>query len=92
MFIGYQSLNFYIIVNVILFIAEYPNCIYGPHKHNTDANYILKIIQTTFYQQQPHKYFNLIIFNEILIIQKLSNFSDVQLWNSLRVIQMYQNM
>jgi len=41
-----------------------------PHKHTTGKNYIVKIIQTTFYQQQPHKYFNLIIFNEILIIYK----------------------
>ena len=48
----------------------------------------VKIIQTAFYQQQPHEYFNLIIlFNEILI----RNFSDVQFWNSLRMIQMYRN-
>jgi len=26
------------------------------------------IIYTTFYQQQPHQYFNLIIFNEISLI------------------------
>ena len=45
-------------------------------KITTDTNYIVKIIQTTFYQQQSHKYFNLIIFNEILIIYKLRNFSN----------------
>jgi len=26
-------------------------------EQTTDTNYIVKIIQTTFYQQQPHKYF-----------------------------------
>ena len=39
-----------------------------PHKHITDTHFIVKIMWTTFYQQQPHKYFNLIIFNEISII------------------------
>ena len=29
MFIFYQPINFYIILNLILFIAEYPDCIYG---------------------------------------------------------------
>jgi len=48
-----------------------------PRKHITDTNYIVKIKWTKFYQQ-PHKYFNLIIFNEILIIQKLRNFSEAQ--------------
>jgi hypothetical protein len=48
-------------------------------KHTVDANFNLKIIYTTFYQQQPHKYFNLIIFIEFLIKQKLRNFRDVQL-------------
>ena len=33
-----------------------------------DTNYIVKLMQTTFYQQHLHYYFNLIIFNEILII------------------------
>ena len=28
-------------------------------KHTTDTNYIVKIIWTTFFQQKPHKYFNL---------------------------------
>jgi len=37
-------------------------------KHTTDINYIVKIIETIFYQQQPHKYFNLIIVTEILVI------------------------
>ena len=32
-----------------------------PRIHTTDKNYIVKIIKTTFYQQKPHKYFNLII-------------------------------
>jgi len=32
-----------------------------PHKHTNNTNYIVKIIQTTFYRYQPHKYFNLII-------------------------------
>ena len=61
-------------------------------KHTADTNCILKIIQTKFYQQHLHKYLNLIIFNEILIIPKLHNFSEVQLHNSLRMIQIYRNM
>ena len=44
-----------------------------PHKYMSDTNYILKIIQTTFYQQKPHKYFNLIIFSENLIVQEVGN-------------------
>jgi len=39
-----------------------------PRKHTTDTSNIVQIIWTAFYQQQPHKYFNLIISNEILII------------------------
>jgi len=37
-----------------LFIAEDP-ALCRPRKH-TDTHYIVKIICTTFYQQQPHKY------------------------------------
>jgi hypothetical protein len=62
-----------------------------PHRHTTDKNYIVKILKTTFYEQ-PHKYFDLVIFNKILIIQKLHNFSNVQLWSALRMIQMYRGM
>ena len=51
MFIFYHPINFYIILNLILW----------PRKHTTDTDYIVKIIQTAFYQQ--HKYFNLVIFN-----------------------------
>ena len=29
MFIYYQPINFYIILNLMLFIAEYADCIYG---------------------------------------------------------------
>ena len=39
---------------------------YLNNKHTTDTHYIVKTIQTTFYQQEPHTYFNLIKFNEIL--------------------------
>ena len=39
-------------------------CIYA----HINVLLIVKIIWTTFYQQQPHKYFNLIIFNESLIL------------------------
>jgi len=28
MFILYQPINFYVIFNLVLFIAEYPDCIY----------------------------------------------------------------
>jgi len=52
----------------------------------------LLLIQTTLYQQQPHKYFYMIIFNEILLTQKLRNFSNVQLWNYLRMIKSYRKM
>ena len=62
-----------------------------PHKHTSDTNYIVKIIQTTLYQQS-HNYFNLIIFNEILLIYKPRNINEVQLRNSLRLIQIYQNI
>jgi hypothetical protein len=61
-------------------------------KYIADTNYVVQIIQTLFYQQQPHKYFDFTIFNKILIIKKLRNFNDVQLWNSLTMIQMYRNM
>jgi len=33
-----------------------------PRKHTAITNCIVKVIQTTFYQQQLHKYFNLIIY------------------------------
>jgi hypothetical protein len=42
---------------------------YLNNKHTTDTNYVLKIIQTTFYQ--PYKYFNLITFNKILTALEL---------------------
>ena len=82
----YQPKNFYIVLNLILISTLHIR----PRKHIIDTNYIVKIIHT-FYQQQPHKYFNLIIFNEILI-WKLRNSSEVQLWNSLRMTEMCRNM
>ena len=60
-----------------IYYLEYPNvymeyilsgisqCIYGHINIILIQNYIVKIIQTTFYEQQPHKYFNLTIFNDI---------------------------
>jgi len=33
-----------------------------PRKNTAITNDIVKVIQTTFYQQQPLKYFNLIIY------------------------------
>ena len=39
-----------------------------PRKHTADTNYIVQITQTIFFQQQSHKYFNLIIVTEILVI------------------------
>jgi hypothetical protein len=33
----------------------------GVPEHTADKNYIIKIIKNTFYQQNPHKYFSLII-------------------------------
>jgi len=41
-----------------------PRLYIQPHKHTTDINYIVKIIYSTLYQQQPQKYFNWVIFNE----------------------------
>jgi hypothetical protein len=91
MFIVYPSTNVYVILSLILCIAEYLDSIYGHANILLDINYIVKIIQTTFYKQ-PHKNFNFIIFNEMLIKQKLSNFCDVQPWNSLRMTQIYRSM
>jgi hypothetical protein len=57
-----------------------------PREHTADTSNNVKIIQTTFYHHhQQHKYFNLTIFNYILIIEKLRNFNDILLWNSQRM-------
>jgi len=65
MFIFYQPINFFINLNFILFIAQYPDCISG------HVNILLiQIILYKSYRIQPNKYFNLIMFNETLIIYK----------------------
>ena len=62
MIIFYQPTHVYIILNLILFIAEYPDCIYCLRKRtDININYILKIILIKFYQKPQHNYFNLLL-------------------------------
>ena len=48
MFIFYQPINFYIVLNLILFIADYPDIYIRQRKHATDTNYIVKSYRLHF--------------------------------------------